>query len=1120
MVRGKNSTQDNRRLSIALWCIIGASLLVHVVSLLLGQTVLADWRWTHHPVHSAVEMAGAVIALAVAWLLITLERRDEGCSFNVQIAAALIGMGVLDGLHALVHAGNCFVWLHSTATFAGGLLFALVWLPRRWPIWHFAGWPVAVLVGTLVFGSYSLALPHTLPAMVHDGAFSFGAMSLNVGGGLLLLIAAVRLILTWRSTGNIDDLLFCLHCGLFGAAAIMFEQSKLWDVAWWGWHLLRLMAYAVALWFVVLTELREHRAIVAIAAELKVFNATLEERVTERTEALESACLKAEDFERRFRSIFDSASTGLLLVEQAGTVSLANRQLDRLFGYAPGALIGQPVEILTPQLIREQHVSLRDAYFASPTPRYMGEGRDLMGVRKDGSTFPLEIGLCPIQVNDSVCVLASVIDLTERKRSERDLIAARDEAQAANRAKSQFLANMSHEIRTPMNAVIGLTEVVLRTDLEVSQRDHLRTVLDSAESLLSIINDILDFSKIEAGKLDVEEVPFDLHNTVSDTLRGQAVRADFKGLELACFIDPALPVRLLGDHVRLRQVLTNLVSNAIKFTEDGEVVVRVGFAATPPGVESAAGSASFRAAADTDGAAATGNCVVVHFSVTDTGIGISSDHAARIFEPFSQADASTTRRYGGTGLGLSICRQLVELMGGKILVSSEPDEGSTFSFTLPFKITSEEQPRRLPALRPLSETRILVVDDNETNCAILNEVLLSRGVQPVIAHSVDDALRELSNAHKCGQPFQLLLSDVHMPGRDGFELVQDIRRDRNLDDLAIILLTSACRSGDSTLSDELHVAGRLMKPVSQPELFAVVERVLGVTNSNAVEPNGAVHVSSGVDETPRVLPLKILLTEDSRPNQLVARAILSEHNHEVIVAENGLEALELLEQQQFDVVFMDLQMPEMDGIEATTRIRQREFGTSRHQQIIAMTAHAIQGDREQCLQAGMDDYVSKPIRREDVFHALAASVERSRRLQHHVLAADRQPQTAESSCEKSASDERRAVDWSGLLGQLGDDRNQLREITQCYLEETAENLQQLPVAISGGRVSEVLRLSHTIKGAMQQFGATEAMSIAQRLEQLAGTGSVDGAAQLAADLEQAVRPVIRELQLFVDTGQL
>ena len=1118
MRRMKSHTNENRRLSIALWSIISASLLVHVVSLLLGQTILVDWRWMHHPVHSSVEMAGAVIALAVAWLLISLERRDEGCSFNVQIAAALIGMGVLDGLHALVHAGNCFVWLHSTATFAGGLLFALIWLPRGWPIWHFAGWPVVVLLGTLVFGAYSLAFPHTLPAMVQDRAFSFGAMSLNVGGGILLLVAAVRLILTWRATGNIDDLLFCLHCGLFGAAAIMFEQSKLWDVAWWGWHLLRLMAYAVALWFVVLTELREHHAVVAIAAELKVFNTTLEQRVAERTEALESARLKAEDFERRFRSIFESASTGLLLVEQAGTVSLANRQLDRLFGYSPGELIGQPVEILTPQLIREQHVSLRDAYFASPTPRYMGEGRDLMGVRKDGSTFPLEIGLCPIQVNDSMCVLASVIDLTERKRSETDLIAARDEAQAANRAKSQFLANMSHEIRTPMNAVIGLTEVVLRTDLEPAQRDHLRTVLDSAESLLSIINDVLDFSKIEAGKLDIEEVSFDLHDIVGDTLRGQAVRADFKRLELACFIDPELPVRLVGDHVRLRQVLTNLVSNAIKFTEHGEVVVSVGLTAVSPDEETAA-DAKFRATAATGRAASTSDSVAVQFSVTDTGIGINSEQAARMFEPFSQADASTTRRYGGTGLGLSICRQLVELMGGEISVSSEPDKGSTFTFTLPFRITSEEQPRLPHPQRLLSETRILVVDDNQTNCSILNEVLLSRGVQPVIAHSVDDALRELRNGHDCGRPFQLLLSDVHMPGRDGFELVQDIRRDRNLDDLAIILLPSACRTGDSTLTEELHVAGRLMKPVSQPELFAVVERVLGVASSNDLEPNGAVDVSSGADEHPRVLPLRILLTEDSRPNQLVARAILSEHNHEVIIAENGLEALNLLEQQQFDVVFMDLQMPEMDGIEATTRIRQREFGTSRHQQIIAMTAHAIQGDREQCLQAGMDDYVSKPIRREDVFHALAASVERSRLLLHHGLTADGQSQTAKELTGESTQKERPAADWSGLINQLGDDRNQLREITQCYLEETTENLQRLPAAIAGGRSSEVVRLSHTIKSAMQQFRATDAMAIAECLEQLAETGSVDGAEQLVADLEPAVRAVLRELQLFVDTDQ-
>ncbi len=661
----------------------------------------------------------------------------------------------------------------------------------------------------------------------------------------------------------------------------------------------------------------------------------------------------------RLQAVMDTAVDGIITIDDKGTIQDCNPAASTIFGYLPDEMVGQNVKMLMPSPYHEEHDGYLDRYQETGEQHIIGSGgRELIGRRKDGTIFPMDLSVGEMQCDGLTFFSGLVRDISERKEAEKtlqaknhDLVIARDEALVAVRSKAMFLATMSHEIRTPMNGILGMTELLTDTELSVDQQDLLRTLHSSGENLLAIINDILDFSKIESGKLTIEQIDFDLRTSVEEVLNILSLQAQAKGLELVGLVNANTPTALRGDPVRFRQVLTNLVGNALKFTATGEVFLRVA-----PLV-------------------CTDSEAHIRVEVKDTGIGMSAEEQKTLFQAFTQANQSTTRKYGGTGLGLAISHQLVELMQGEIGVDSTPGTGSCFWFTLKFPIQSTPPAKRLSEVS-LTDLRILFVDDNATNRFILDHYAESWGMTSSSASSSAQGAILLEAAAGEGHPFDLVVIDQKMPDMDGFEFANMLKGTPRWQALPLILLTSLGYKGEANHAKQAHFSGYLTKPIHQQTLRRAVALVMGLEQESDKEDVKLFITRHTVQEQEMAEKPRILLAEDNLVNQKVAVRMLTKLGYQVDVANNGQEALEAWGKKPYQVILMDCLMPEMDGFQTTQKIREAEAMksavhdhspdalpfTSAHIPIIAMTANTMEGDREKCLEVGMDDFIPKPVK--------------------------------------------------------------------------------------------------------------------------------------------------------------
>ena len=824
--------------------------------------------------------------------------------------------------------------------------------------------------------------------------------------------------------------------------------------------------------------------------------------------------------EARTRLVVDTALDAVIEMDKDGFIMTWNKQAESTFGWPKDEVIGQRLShIIVPHHLREAHEKGLTRYMRTGQKSVLGTRIEITALHRNGNQFPVELAISPLYFQDEVTFSAFVRDITKRKQTEETLRTAKEVAEAAAQAKSDFLANTSHEIRTPLNAIIGLTGLLLDSPLNTEQRDFIETIRNSGDALLTIINDILDFSKIDAGKLELEAQSFHLRQCVEDALDVLAPKAASKGLEIAYLIDQKVPSVVIGDITRLRQILVNLLSNAVKFTNEGEVVVSIGNKLLDEGHHQ------------------------LHFTVRDTGIGIPADRMNRLFASFSQVDTSTTRKYGGTGLGLAISKRLAEIMGGTMWVESEIGKGSSFHFTINVEANAIQPELPYDKKQPeLKNKRVLIVDDNETNRLILTRQVRSWGMIPFAVPSGPEALELIRQKDS----FDLAILDMQMPDMDGLSLAEEIRRYGKMKQnhfsatFPLVMLTSLW--GRAPDSRDILFAAQLTKPLKPSLLYDMLMSVFSESPTTYVTSKRLSHEHQIDPEMAKKYPLHILLAEDNVINQKVALRMLARMGYRAEVAANGLEVLDTLRRQSYDVVLMDIQMPEMDGLTATTQIRKR-WTVERQPHIVAMTANAMKGDRERYLAQGMDDYVSKPVRIEELIRALRDTPRLKEKSNQVIetpvevvmdsepepgLVIDSQPEVATrhqsqpvaSQAEHTTSSsepKELAIDLDAFKEMVGEDAlDMLPDLMDIFFEEFPENIASLQQAATDGDLKTLDKVAHTLKGQCASIGAIALSKESAELMTLARQGQINQAVSQVAIIEQEYKRIEDRWQTLQD----
>ena len=814
-----------------------------------------------------------------------------------------------------------------------------------------------------------------------------------------------------------------------------------------------------------------------------------------------------------------------------------NETAERLFGRRrTDVLGGEMADLVIPERLRETHRAGLRHYLATGHGPVLGRRIEFPALRADGTEFPVELSITRVPSVEPPLFTGFVRDVSDRQRIEQVQREAKDAAETANRVKSEFLANVSHELRTPMNAVLGMLHLTLREKLTPAMRDNLRTAQDSAESLMALLNDILDFSRIEEGKFELEFSPFSLRETLAAAMKTLSMRADEKGLELACHVEVNVPDMFWGDGRRLRQVVLNLAGNAVKFTEQGEVVTKVSvesrWVAEPeddepddsdpslnrnPEACAAADASSDMDRAENDPPVSERHTrprhdILLHITVSDTGIGIEHEQQSRIFAPFTQVDAMSTRAFAGTGLGLTICRELLELMGGQIWVESELGRGCRFHALAQFQVEASEpivDSFRHALLVDLVDMPVLVVEDHPTSRLIAEEMLRGWEMQPTSVGDGQSALSVLRDAARQGRDFPLVILDMSLPDMDGIALLEQIRQDDRLDTAVILLLPATQRQTFAERLRSLEIAAYLEKPVTQSDLLDAILLAL----HEPLFGESTVELVAGL---PRVL--RVLVAEDILANQKVTRAILTQRGHIVEIVPNGRAALDRVQQAPFDVVLMDVQMPIMDGLQATAAIRRLGTPAMRSLPIIAMTAHAMPGDRDRCLAAGMTDYLAKPI---DAFKliylverlAAKTSSEPTRKPLDTAEPTRNPTVTAEADSGGLLKNSRSIefdvpepilVDREAALKRLGGNEQLYRNLVRFFAEDSPGLLVDIRSGLRTGDREQVTRAAHSLKGLAANFGCEAAMKSAVRMQEIGTSGSLEEATSALESLTDAI----------------